>query len=62
MNELKELKVIEKQIIEIDELDNVENQIQNLLLLKQNILKKNEMKKQSNNDDKIENLMYDKVE
>ncbi len=62
LNELKELKVIEQQIIEISELDNIENQIQNLFLLKQNILTKSEMNKLSNNNDKIDNLTYDKVE
>ena len=43
LNELRELKIAEKQNDELSELERIEIQIQKLLTLKQDILNKNEM-------------------
>ena len=50
LNELRELKIAEKQNDELSELERIEIQIQKLLTLKQDILNKNEMKDKVNND------------
>ena len=53
LNELRELKIAEKQNEELSELERIEIQIQKLLTLKQDILNKNEMnemKDKVNND------------
>ena len=48
MNELRELKIAEKQNDELSELERIEIQIQKLLTLKQDILNKNENKELDN--------------